>query len=230
VKFDSWLHLKKNKYTKLFYALICLFFAGSFANNWLGMLVFSSCFLGASLAVLETLYLPRKGIYILRAIAVIAFVFSVINLPYFFPFSAYISTIGYLGYTLFMILAILVMQKRINSAKQVDQDLIRGGICIYLILGFLWSIFYLIIWQLDPTAFKGLAPGDANQKLFYFSFTTLTTLGYGDILPVNRLAMTLTNLEAIVGQLYPAIAIAKLVSLYTSADSAETAEAKEREE
>jgi hypothetical protein len=51
--------------------------------------------------------------------------------------------------------------------------------------------------------------------VFYFSFTTLTTLGYGDVSPVNSFAMMLANAEALIGQLYPAIVIAKLVSLYT---------------
>jgi len=230
VNFNNWLQFKKNKYTKLLLILLCLFFAASLVNNWLRILVVSSCFLGASLAVLETLYLSRKGILSLRAIAIIAFFCSVIDFPQFPRFSNYISAIGNLGYTLFMILAILVIQKRINSAQNIDMDIIRGGICIYLILGFLWSIFYMILCQLDPSAFKGLVGDDANHKLFYFSFTTLTTLGYGDILPVAPLAMTLTNLEAIIGQLYPAIAIAKLVSLYSSADSAKATQEKEIED
>ena len=53
-----------------------------------------------------------------------------------------------------------------------------------------------------------------NGNLFYFSFVTLTTLGYGDITPVNNFAMMFTNLEGLCGQLFPAISIATLVSLY----------------
>ena len=230
MKFDSWLHFKKTKYTRLLNVLICLFLAYSFVNTLLGQMVISVGFLVANLTVLETLYLSRKEIYFLRVIAVIAFSCSIINLFEFSQFSIYISALGYLGYALFMILAILVIQKRITAAKKVDQDIIRGSICIYLILGFLWGTSYLIIWYLDATAFKGLDAGNAKQQLFYFSFTTLTTIGYGDISPVNPLAMTLANLEGIVGQLYPAIVIAKLVSLYAMADSAEVTEEKEREE
>jgi hypothetical protein len=231
VKFDRWLHLKKNKYTTLLNVLICLFLATSFLDYWLGWLVLSLGFFGLSLVVLETLYLSKKMIFFLRAIAVIAFVLRIIDLFELSQFDVYISTVGYLGYALFMILAILVLQKRINTAKKVDNDIIKGGICIYLILGFLWTIFYLIIWRLDPSAFTGFTlDNNANRKLLYFSFTSLTTLGYGDILPVSRLAMALANLEAIFGQLYPAIAIAKLVSLYTNSYNAEAAAEQERDE
>ena len=52
--------------------------------------------------------------------------------------------------------------------------------------------------------------------MLYFSFTTLTTLGYGDITPVSKMTMTLSNVQAIIGQLYPAIFIARLVGLYTA--------------
>ena len=230
MQFDRWLQLRKNRYTTLLTVLICLYLTTSLLDYWLGRLVMSLGFLGASLVVLETLYLSKKEIFVLRAIAVIAFVLSIIDLFDLSQFDVYISTVGYLGYALFMILAILVLQKRIKTAKKVDNDIIKGSICIYLILGFLWTIFYSIIWRFDPSAFTGFTLDNANRKLLYFSFTTLTTLGYGDILPVSPPAMAFANLEAIFGQLYPAITIAKLVSLYTSGESAKAAAEKEREE
>ena len=222
MSFNSWLHLRNNTYTKLLIILICIFIVRSLVENWLGHLLLSLCFLGASIATLETFDLPRKALNFLRVIAIIACAFTMINLTKFYWFNIYISIIGYLAYAIFMILAIVIIQRRINTAEKVNQDIIRGSICIYLILGILWHIFYLIIWDVDAAAFQGLEASSASQKLFYFSFTTLTTLGYGDITPVNRLAMTLTNLESIIGQLYPAIVIAKLVSLYSSSDLNDT--------
>lgn len=219
---NSWLHLRKNTYTKLLIILVCIFIVRSLIESWLGQLLLSLCFLGSSIAILETFDLPGKALCFFRVIAVIACAFTMIELTEFYWLDIYVSIIGYLAYAIFMILAIFIIQRRINIAKKVNNDILRGGICIYLILGILWHIFYLIIWDLDAAAFKGLEPSIASQKLFYFSFTTLTTLGYGDITPVNGLAMTLTNLEAIVGQLYPAITIAKLVSLYISSDPNDT--------
>ena len=65
----------------------------------------------------------------------------------------------------------------------------------------------------DPNALS-MPEGVSHSSIFDFSFTTLTTLGYGDITPNNAFAMILTNAEALVGQIYPAVVIAKLVSLY----------------
>ncbi|MDJ0797186.1 MAG: potassium channel family protein [Calothrix sp. MO_167.B12] len=74
-----------------------------------------------------------------------------------------------------------------------------------------------VVQYLDQNAFsQTVTPGGFYSTGIYLSFTTLTTLGYGDILPVNPFAMMLTNLEAIIGQMYPAIFIAILVGAYLS--------------
>ncbi len=96
---------------------------------------------------------------------------------------------------------------------------IRGAIVIYLLLGVAWALLYQVVFLTIPQAFR-LSEGmlgsdsDALHRLFmYFSFITLTTTGYGDITPVHPLARMLTMLEALMGQLYPAITLARLVSL-----------------
>ena len=83
-------------------------------------------------------------------------------------------------------------------------------------LGIVWYQIYQIILTLIPNAFAGKVSG---YQVFYFSFVTLTTVGYGDILPAHKVTMIMSNLEAIVGQLYPAVIIARLVSLYTVENS-----------
>jgi len=96
---------------------------------------------------------------------------------------------------------------------------IRGAILVYLLLGGIWALLYQLVALTIPHAFRlpeDMAGGNiyALQRLLpYFSFITLTTTGYGDITPVHPLARTLTMLEALVGQLYPAITLARLVSL-----------------
>jgi Ion channel len=81
-------------------------------------------------------------------------------------------------------------------------------------IGFLWGIFYKMIYLFDADAFSNISPENYLRKLNYYSFITLTTVGYGDITPQNSLAMSLANIEAIIGQLFPAIIIARLVGLY----------------
>src|SRR4030042_4187534 len=96
---------------------------------------------------------------------------------------------------------------------------IRGAILIYLLLGAMWAFTYQVVALTIPQAFRlpeGLTAGNPNtlrQELTYFSLVTLTTTGYGDITAVHPGARTLVMLEALVGQLYPAIVLAWLVSL-----------------
>jgi hypothetical protein len=96
---------------------------------------------------------------------------------------------------------------------------IRGAIVVYLLLGALWAFLYQVVALTIPQAFRlpeGFDGGDPDalrRIMTYYSFITLTTIGYGDITPVHPVARTLAMLEGLVGQLYPAITLARLVSL-----------------
>ncbi len=94
---------------------------------------------------------------------------------------------------------------------------IQGGICAYLLVGLAWASAFDLVEQLQPGSFHFVSnPGTFDElttKLIYFSFATLTTVGFGDILPVNPFARSLAIAEAIVGQLFPAILIGALVAM-----------------
>ncbi len=94
-----------------------------------------------------------------------------------------------------------------------------GAVAAYLLIGMIWSLAYYLVTLWVPEAFSvqgSLTSGNRESlqsKLFYFSFVTLTTLGYGDIVAVHPTVRMLVILEGVIGQLYPAILIARLVSL-----------------
>lgn len=94
---------------------------------------------------------------------------------------------------------------------------IEGAVAVYLLIGLSWAWLYALILLLDPTAMSASGTQEQNliqgTNLLYYSFVTLTTVGYGDIVPVHPLARSFSNLEALYGQLYPAILIGRLVSL-----------------
>lgn len=119
----------------------------------------------------------------------------------------------YLGFLLALVVAQVFREGPVTGHR------IRGAIVVYLLLGALWALLYQVAALTVPGAFRlpeGLAGGDpdALQRLLtYFSFVTLTTTGYGDITPAHPAARTLAMLEALVGQLYLAITLARLVSL-----------------
>lgn len=93
-------------------------------------------------------------------------------------------------------------------------DRISGAIVLYLLIGLIAAFAYSALYGIDPGAFSKLPAGNGDiGDWLYFSFVTLTTVGYGDITPIARSARAIAMLEALVGQLYPAIIIARFVSL-----------------
>lgn len=88
----------------------------------------------------------------------------------------------------------LVIIREIFSAKEVTSDTIKGGVCVYLLAGIAWSYLYKLLLTIQPEAFNIPLDTDIHSDLLYFSFLTLTTVGYGDILPINPVARVCANL------------------------------------
>ncbi len=107
-----------------------------------------------------------------------------------------------------------VLQYSLLNPKANKLDRILAGICGYLILGLLWANLYAMMELIHPGSFAFTNNGTEEPRdgdLFYFSFVTLSTLGYGDVLPTNIFARILSSMEAVAGTLYLAVFISSLV-------------------
>jgi hypothetical protein len=121
--------------------------------------------------------------------------------------------------TLFMLLLFaLIVAARAYRPGPVTSHRIQGAIAVLLLLGLVWANAYALLYHLRPGAFSG-AVGNAPGALtwIYYSFVTLTTMGYGDITPVHPAARSLAIAEAVSGQLYIAVTLARLMALHVSA-------------
>jgi hypothetical protein len=119
----------------------------------------------------------------------------------------------------------IVVLSRVLDPEHVTMEKVLGGICAYLFIGSTWGFFYVLVVLVDPDAFRGAVLGvpSAGERLnwydldlaefTYFSYVTLTTLGYGDITPRSVAAQMLVWTETLVGQIYLAVLVARLVSL-----------------
>ncbi|MEW6535580.1 MAG: ion channel [Candidatus Auribacterota bacterium] len=114
-------------------------------------------------------------------------------------------------YAVLLSIAIIALIRKINSFRTVTPDVIKGGISIYLLLGVLWMVLYNILNTFAPDAFS--CGSGQSIDFIYLSFITLTTLGYGDIVPLTPVSKILTTFEAITGQIFLATLIARLVGL-----------------
>ena len=121
---------------------------------------------------------------------------------------------------LFYLMAFLFTTKAVFSTRRVNANSIVGAVCVYMMAAFLWGMTYSVIALADPAAFDGLDPATPIagkfSQLSYFSFVTITTLGYGDISPVQPFAQSLALLEAMFGQFFIAIFVAGMVAIHVS--------------
>ena len=120
-------------------------------------------------------------------------------------------------------LTTLVMFNSLLRSKVVSQDTVIGGICVFLLIGLCFAMTFIIMTDLNPGALllggepltRSMEDTSAHSTIcLYFSFVTLTTLGYGDVAPVSEMARMFAVAEAVIGQLYIAIFVARLVALY----------------
>jgi hypothetical protein len=113
---------------------------------------------------------------------------------------------------------ILVVLARYTFARQeVMTEVILAATTLYLILGSIFAAFYGLIFWFDPGAFTSATGGAVGwQQLLYYSYVTLTTLGYGDVLPVGHIAQSFAAFEAIAGTLYTVLLLSRLVGLHAA--------------
>ena len=139
-----------------------------------------------------------------------------------------VSTISFLANIIFFILIVILFIQQIAKASTVTPQVIMESINGYLMLGMSFSILIGLVCIIDPTAFSfkhltgAMDPSISYvSNYFYFGFVTLTTLGYGDVVPLTPVARSLSIFTSITGQMYVAIIIALIVSKYLSQKSAE---------
>jgi voltage-gated potassium channel len=133
---------------------------------------------------------------------------------------------------LFLLFVVAYLLRFILRAPRVTTEVLYAGIATYLMLGLLWALAYVLVNRLVPDSFVFTVGPISKQSMvgfngLYFSFITLSTVGYGDIVPVSSAARMLAMTEAMTGTIYLAVLISRLVALYSSEN---TNEQKEKED
>jgi len=210
---------------------------------WLLLALLIFFFLGSLAAQLDMEILARVTAVSLTAIILVA-VWSMEH--YRFPFSLkvgltlmfvmveggellfenfHLGTVQLVSLVVFSLLTIIMASRQVLLTGAVDSNKIVGAICIYLLMGIAWAEAYLLVERIFPGSIPALSGENWRHHVedaLYFSYITLTTLGYGDISPVQPLARYLAYIQAVVGQFYLAIVVASLIGARMSDDSRET--------
>ena len=178
--------------------------------------IFLSLLLLSGVAAISTTWYLRTGA---GMVALAAIVLEWMSRLY--PESVPLQTASNVVSLLYFILLTLVVMRHVFQEGPVTSARVQGAVAAYILVGVTWSIIYRLIDVQLPDAFNltraaaGQAINVREHELTYFSFVTLTTLGYGDITPAHPIARIFVIIEALIGQLFPATLLARLVSLAT---------------
>lgn len=140
----------------------------------------------------------------------------------FFMQSRMLDLVGSVCWLLFVLFVTISELRSVLKQREVTGETICMAVSVYLLLGFTWALLYAVMFQLHPDSFGGIPPGHPNEFLHifpilgYFSLTTLSTIGFGDITPVTLQARYAAVAEGITGQFYLAILVARLVGMQMS--------------
>ena len=178
--------------------------------------------------ILMDIFLTAIFIFIIFAIrskrshAIIA---SILVLPlivstwsFYFYEITHISLLTRIFGALFFAYAVIIILQIIARSTEVTRETIYAAVVAYLLIALMWAFLYMIMELVIPGSFSIPASSirDETMQFEYFSFITITTLGYGDITPLSNRASALTMLEALVGQIYLVVLVAWLVGMHVS--------------
>ena len=207
----------KDNFSYLFISIFLLLFSTAVVAQF-----FKHSLFGQSLIIVMTILSMSIGVWSIKSsrfafktsISLIL-VSAVLGLALYLLETANLEFVHLLFMLVFFSITLKLAAEQALFSEEITINSLVGSICIYLLLGLIWVMLYLLLNEFIPLSFSGLT-GSSWQDNFadaiYFSFVTLTTLGYGDILPVNPIARFLVYSEVIVGVFYMAIVVSSLVS------------------
>lgn len=213
----------ENQYARLLIGQVCLMLLPTlFSERWAPLVSFSlETFV--IVLILQILRTRRTRFYTYLVVSLVVFFLELLD--YFSDnveqmLRILIDLLTGMVHLIFSFMVIQVILKRIFTQQSVTRDSILGGVSVYLLLGFSWGFAYRMLYNLDSASFNLSKGVDISWELGYFSFVTLTTVGYGDVTPASQVAMALAILEALTGQMYPAIIISCLISQFLASRQA----------
>lgn len=174
-------------------------------------------FLFLALILLSAMLTMKKSSIEFKKLSKVGYLIIALSLITAITENANVELVTRVLFVLFFILVAINLLIGIVKSKEVDTQIIFSAVAVYLLFGFCGAILAAVIMFLEPEAFS-LTTGYASQfhQFLYFSFITITTTGYGDILPIKPVARTLSIFLALFGNLYLTVIIGILIGKYLS--------------
>jgi hypothetical protein len=170
-----------------------------------------------ALSLLLAMHTSRAHIHAIRLARLAALVVVVLGIVSAITGESHLSAaIGFL-FCVLLIVSAYVILRRVLGHERVGIETILGALCVYIIIGLMFTFLFISIARLSTTPFLAQPPPrHAPSDYLYLSFVTLTTVGFGDLTPASKLARSVVVLEALVGQVFLVTLVARLVALFGS--------------
>lgn len=205
-----------NFFYLLFSLLLLLLLAPLFEGSYLGLIMldiaYSAVLLSAAYAVSE-----KKPLFTLALVLVVVILAARWSSDFLNNDSLALASKGLT--LVFFVFIVCAMLFHVMRDEEVTANKICGALSAYLLIGVTWALLFTVIEGIRPQSFlvadvQGAGIREMSTHFTYYSFVTLTTLGYGDITPLTSTAKAFSYLEAVFGQIYLAVLIARLVGLH----------------
>jgi len=194
-------------------SILLVFFIGPVAFDY-GLLSIVNLEILFLLILIFSIFLHQHDTKLFK-VTVVSLIIILINILFFDNNQ---SVSQYFLKILIVSITIVELFKEIFKTKIIDSHIISSAISIYVLIGIFWYLLFMFLLMIDPDSFdiRNFNPEMVSIDMIYFSFTTLTTLGYGDIIPVSYTAKMWSITEAMMGVMFLAVMISRVVSLFGS--------------
>jgi len=207
---------ERNNFLYLFLALTALLFSSAVADDFPGGWGEDLFSLISVLMLIVGIKSLHPDMALRRIVYLIAGVLGGLHLLWRFYPNHWTGLLILLIFLLVFVGAFKLSMHKILFEGRVDANKIIGSLSLYILLGLIWTVLYLILLSFDPHAFNGIEISDWRttfSRIAYYSFVTLTTLGYGDISPKTHIGEFFAYMEAVAGVFYMAIFVSSLINL-----------------
>ena len=206
----------KNNFIYLLLSLVALLFSSAIADDFPGGVGEDLFSLVSILMLIVGIKSLHQKVTLRRIAYSLAVTLGVLTLLWRLYPSKITAVLILLVFLLSFVSAFKLSVRQILFEGRVDGNKIIGSLSLYLLIGLIWTVIYMILILFDPGAFNGIEHAEWRtlfSQVAYYSFVTLTTLGYGDVSPANHIAEFFAYLEAVVGVFYMAIFVSSLINL-----------------
>jgi hypothetical protein len=213
---DFWQAFSAAPFLILLVLILLMLILPPFLGDWVPVSIVLDFFLTAILLALIYAIKSNHTQMVIGAILALPMIITI--------WASYFIEIRSIGLTtricsaLFFGYAVANILRQMSTKKEVSREMIFGAIVAYLLIALMWAFLYMVLEKLVPGSFSFSENAliSETRQFQYFSFVTITTLGYGDVTPLTDKASTLAMLEALIGQIYLVVLVAWLVGMHVS--------------